>query len=141
MEVDQRVKRLEFQKQQPEIERARQHLLDFTRFTFPQYTVGKMHRLIAKELDKFLDAVIAKKSPRLIFCMPPRSGKSELVSRRFPAYALGRYPDLNFIAYRPRAIKSQPCLARTGTQHPRIRPAAFSGIAPACRCRGTADIE
>ena len=30
--------------------------------------------------------------------MPPRHGKSEIASRRFPAYALGRYPDLSIIA-------------------------------------------
>ncbi|HEX5272662.1 MAG TPA: phage terminase large subunit [Gemmataceae bacterium] len=30
--------------------------------------------------------------------MPPRHGKSELVSRRLPAFALGRNPDLNVIA-------------------------------------------
>jgi predicted phage terminase large subunit-like protein len=30
--------------------------------------------------------------------MPPQNGKSELVSRRFPAYALGKDPDLRIIA-------------------------------------------
>jgi hypothetical protein len=30
--------------------------------------------------------------------MPPRHGKSELVSRRLPAYFLGRFPDSNVIA-------------------------------------------
>jgi hypothetical protein len=49
-------------------------------------------------LDEFLSAVIAKKAPRLIIQAPPQHGKSELVSRRFPAYVLGKYPHLRLIA-------------------------------------------
>ena len=33
-----------------------------------------------------------------MFFLPPRIGKSELVSRRFPAYVFGREPDMNIIA-------------------------------------------
>jgi hypothetical protein len=49
-------------------------------------------------LDEFLSAVIAKKAPRLIIQAPPQHGKSELASRRFPAYVLGKYPHLRLIA-------------------------------------------
>ena len=34
---------------------------------------------------------------RLMVFMPPQHGKSELVSRRFPAFLLGRNPDLRLI--------------------------------------------
>ena len=30
--------------------------------------------------------------------VPPRHGKSKIVSEEFPSWALGRYPDLEFIA-------------------------------------------
>lgn len=77
---------------------ARQSLAAFTLFTCPGYQMGWVHQEICDALDQFLADVIAKKSPRLIITMPPRSGKSEIVSRRFPAYALGRCPDLQIIA-------------------------------------------
>ncbi len=35
---------------------------------------------------------------RLIICMPPRHGKSELASRRFPAFYMGNKPDKQIIA-------------------------------------------
>lgn len=77
---------------------ARQSLAAFTLFTYPKYQMGWAHQEICDTLDRFLADVAAKKSPRLIITMPPRSGKSEIVSRRFPAYALGRCPDLQIIA-------------------------------------------
>lgn len=75
-----------------------QNLGAFTLFTCKGYEMGWFHRTVCEELDRFFDEVEAKKSPRLILCAPPRHGKSELVSRRFPAYALGRDPNLQIIA-------------------------------------------
>lgn len=77
---------------------AKINLACFILETLPNYKMGWVHEEICNELDSFLEQVIAKKSPRLIITMPPRHGKSEIASRRFPAYALGRYPDLSFIA-------------------------------------------
>ncbi len=75
--------------------RAATHRLNsFVIYTKSDYLMGWVHREICDELDKFLENVKQKKSPRLIITMPPRSGKSELVSRRFPAYALGKDPNL-----------------------------------------------
>ena len=61
------------------------------------FRAGWVHALVCNALDQFLADVIAKKSPRLMITMPPRHGKSQLVSRLFPAFALGRFPDLSFI--------------------------------------------
>ena len=61
--------------------KARKSLAYFTTYTKPDYLMGWVHREICSELDDFLQAVADKKSPRLIITMPPRSGKSELVSR------------------------------------------------------------
>ena len=78
--------------------KASRDLADFILFTYPEYKMGWVHREICETLDGFLQAVIDRRSPRLIVCMPPRSGKSEIVSRRFPAYAFGLHPDLQIIA-------------------------------------------
>lgn len=77
---------------------ARNSLFGFTMFTQPEYQAGWVHEEICNALDRFLQGVINKESPRLLITMPPRHGKSELASRKFPAYALGRYPDLSMIA-------------------------------------------
>jgi len=68
--------------------RARRSLIDFTQYTFPQYRVAEHHRMIAEKLE----AVERGEIDRLLICMPPRHGKSELATKRFPAYALGRDP-------------------------------------------------
>lgn len=77
---------------------ARSCLAAFVRYTMPGYRMGWVHEEICSELDAFLEDVVAGRSPRLMLTMPPRHGKSELASRRFPAYALGRYPDLSVIS-------------------------------------------
>lgn len=77
---------------------SQKSLAPFVTYTTPNYLLGWVHAEICKTLDQFLQDVIDKKNPRLIICMPPRSGKSQLVSRSFPAYALGRYPDLQIMA-------------------------------------------
>jgi hypothetical protein len=72
--------------------------LAFTKRTFPEYRPGWFHQLVANKLDAFLADIQAKRSPRLILTAPPQQGKSELVSRRLPAFALGRNPNLQVIA-------------------------------------------
>ena len=73
-------------------------MVGFVYATMPTYQMGWVHERICAELDAFLQAVVEKRSPRLMITCPPRSGKSELASRRFPAYVLGRYPDASIIA-------------------------------------------
>lgn len=77
---------------------ARSCLAAFVRYTMPDYCMGWVHEEICSELDAFLADVAGGRSPRLMLTMPPRHGKSELASRRFPAYALGRHPDLSIIS-------------------------------------------
>lgn len=76
-----------------ERELARKCLLNFTTWTMPKYRAEWFHQLLAAKLDKFLETPGA----RLMVFMPPQHGKSELVSRRFPAQVLGKYPDWNVI--------------------------------------------
>ncbi len=79
-------------------ELARRSLIDFTLYTKPSYLAGAFHHDLAARLDRFLEACVAGRSPRLMVLAPPRHGKTELTSRRLPAFALGRHPDMNIIA-------------------------------------------
>lgn len=74
-------------------EEARKKLLAFTCYTFPQYEVNWHHHVMCNYLDDFAEGRIK----RLMVFMPPRHGKSELVSRRLPAYLLGKDPNLQII--------------------------------------------
>lgn len=75
-------------------ERARRSLIKFTEYTFPEYQTNWHHRQIAGYLDRFVSGEIRR---LMVFC-PPRHGKSELVSRRLPAYIFGKHPDAEVIA-------------------------------------------
>lgn len=74
--------------------RARTGLLAFTQYTNHGYEPAGHHGKIAAALE----AVERGEILRLMICMPPRHGKSELASRRFPAWFLGRNPDRQIIA-------------------------------------------
>ena len=76
---------------------ARGDLNSFIRYTMPDYMMGWVHERIAAELNAFLEAVRNRESPRLMLTMPPRHGKTEIASRRFPAFVLGRFPDMSII--------------------------------------------
>jgi predicted phage terminase large subunit-like protein len=73
---------------------ARAGLLDFTRYTMPTYRVNWHHVLTCQYIERLLRGEIK----RLMIFEPPRHGKSEIVSRRLPAYFLGRNPDAEVIA-------------------------------------------
>lgn len=74
--------------------RARRALLDFTLYTKADYCVNWHHRVLCHYLDLFAAGTIK----RLMVFTPPRMGKSELVSRRLPAYLFGVNPDIKVIA-------------------------------------------
>jgi predicted phage terminase large subunit-like protein len=69
-------------------ERSGKEILHFTKWTNPRYQTNWHHRILCEKLDKFVRGEIT----RLIVLMPPRNGKSELVSRRLPAFAFGLNP-------------------------------------------------
>ena len=73
---------------------ARQSLHEFVTYTHREYASNWHHRLLCRQLDR----VVSGELKRLIVCMPPRHGKSEVVSRRLPAYLLGRNPNLRVLA-------------------------------------------
>lgn len=74
--------------------KARRGLIAFTKYTNQLYVPAEHHRLIADRLE----AVERGDIDRLMIFMPPRHGKSELASKRFPAWCLGRNPKRQVIA-------------------------------------------
>ena len=74
-------------------EKARRGLLPFTIYTFDGYEVNWHHEVTCEYLDEWAFGDV----DRLMVFEPPRHGKSELVSRRLPAYIFGRNPDARII--------------------------------------------
>lgn len=77
---------------------AKRRLIPFTKRINPRYHAGWVHEDIARRLERFSEDVAKGLSPRLMLLMPPRHGKSELASRMFPSWHLGRHPDHEIIA-------------------------------------------
>jgi len=75
-----------------EKQEARDDLLAYVARMVPGYLPGWVHRELSDALMRFSAAVTRGESPRLIVTMPPRSGKSEIVSRRLPVWHLGQNP-------------------------------------------------
>ena len=73
---------------------AKTSLISFTEFTYPRYETATIHRQIAEQLERVERGEI----DRLMLLVPPRHGKSELASRRFPAFYLGLHPEKQFIS-------------------------------------------
>jgi predicted phage terminase large subunit-like protein len=84
---------------QLELFKARASLLAFTRLMHydpdrpgdprrSRYEVRPVHRLLAETLER----VERGDLKRVIFVLPPRTGKTELASHKFPAWYIGRRP-------------------------------------------------
>lgn len=78
--------------------RAQDDLLWFARLTYPEFQAASFHRRLCGALERFERDVARRRSPRLMFALPPRHGKSILASERFPAWFLGRDPRRRVIA-------------------------------------------
>jgi len=71
-------------------ELARRGILEFTRYTMPDYVPSWFHRNYAGILDYFISGRVKK----LIISVPPQHGKSELSTRRMPGLMFGKNPNL-----------------------------------------------
>ncbi len=91
---------------------ARTNLLTYTKFTMPdiedpndvarsRYQDAEFHRKVAAVLDKFLAGELlfddGRVCTQLIFCMPPRHGKTEMATKRLAAQYSGNHPDQDII--------------------------------------------
>ncbi len=75
------------------MEKAKTSFAHFVVYTMPEFLLSWHNILLMQKLQELADGKIR----RLMVFMPPRHGKSELVSRRFPAFMLGRNPDAKII--------------------------------------------
>lgn len=94
--------RLKLLKRQLRAAEARDKFMPFIKFTSPdpedpsdhdrsKYKNAKHHDAIARVIEE----VVAGNIRFLILTMPPRHGKSEQVSRRLPAWFMGKFPRMN----------------------------------------------
>ncbi len=71
------------------VKAAHDDLIEFCKLMQPDYLVGKHHRMLAD----LLMAIERGDKDRACVNIPPRHGKSQLVSIFYPAWYLGRNPD------------------------------------------------
>jgi predicted phage terminase large subunit-like protein len=119
-----------------QIDRAlsRVMLSRFVGYTFPAYQKKWFHSLLCSKLDALYNGTIK----RLMIFVPPQHGKTELVSRRFPAYALGRNPALRIAV----CTYSADLASRINRQVQRIiDDSAYSMLFPGTRLGRTGSRE
>jgi predicted phage terminase large subunit-like protein len=99
--VDVVAERLRRARQPPVIQEEPDHqysqaysLIGFTQYLKAKYRPSRVHHYIAESLERVERGEI----DRLIIEVPPRIGKTELASKTFPAFCLGRRPDRQFLA-------------------------------------------
>ena len=73
---------------------AREDMLAYACFNLPYYDPQWFHQSFCKKLNDFAE----RRTKNLMIFSPPQVGKSELVSRCFPGYLLGKNPDARIIA-------------------------------------------
>ncbi len=67
----------------------------FLDYTSPTYQRQWFHTLIAERCQALLQSKLP--TSKLMIFVPPQHGKSEIVSRKFPAWALGKNPYLKIV--------------------------------------------
>ena len=72
-----------------ESELCRESFFDFIKSVKPDYFFNWHHLQLIDALQRLVE----RNFQRLVVMMPPRHGKSELVSRLFPAWCFARHPD------------------------------------------------
>ncbi len=69
-------------------------MIGFTEYRYSRYVTATHHRIVAHALE----GVERREYDHLIIEMPPRHGKSELASKSYPAWCLGRNPAKQIIS-------------------------------------------
>ena len=74
-------------------EKCQENFLEFVKRMWPSFIAGEHHRIIAEKLERVANGELK----RLIINMAPRHTKSEFASFLFPAWMMGRRPDMQII--------------------------------------------
>ena len=98
---------------------ARRALAAYIQYTSPAYRRSAFSDAVCAAVEQFIRDVQAGKRPILVLQAPPQHGKSEIVSRKLPAYLLSRFPD-----WRIGAASYSDELANTMAQSVRINLAS-----------------
>jgi len=72
---------------------AQNNIIDFSIYTDERYNPSWLHEEIGKVLESAYQETLKGEKVRIILEVPPRHGKSETCSIKFPAYVLGRSPE------------------------------------------------
>jgi hypothetical protein len=75
------------------IHQAQKSLIDFSIATDAQYQDTWFHETMAIIFQSVLKKVENGEDARVILTVPPRHGKSELATMKFPAWMLGKHPE------------------------------------------------
>jgi len=106
--------------------KARENMIDFTTYTFPQYITDPFHDHVAEALTKVSYPPHHKDyDPTYQYLMlfaPPQHGKSELVSTRLPPFFLANNPDLpvGMVSYAATLAERNSRNARAVLQDPKF---------------------
>ena len=93
-EQEEKILKLELRLAQLErIESCHESFLDFVKAMWPEFITGKHHQIIAEKLERVANGELK----RLIINMPPRHTKSEFASYLFPAWMIGKNPNMKII--------------------------------------------
>ena len=68
----------------------------FLDYIQPGYSQQKFHTLIARSCQRLFEGTLG--TSKLMLFVPPQHGKSEIVSRKFPAWAFGRNPRMTWVS-------------------------------------------
>ncbi len=68
------------------VDEARESFRAFIDWTFPGYVWDQFHVVLAQILQWVSDEILAGREPRVIVEAPPRHGKTEQISKRFPVW-------------------------------------------------------
>jgi predicted phage terminase large subunit-like protein len=74
---------------------ARTNLTAFLNYVMPDYSMQWFHKHIAKQCQLLIDGNLPTQG--LMVFISPQHGKTEIVSRKLPAWALGRNPSLKIV--------------------------------------------
>tara|TARA_R110000824_G_scaffold286048_4_gene474191 strand:- start:1001 stop:2452 length:1452 start_codon:yes stop_codon:yes gene_type:complete len=93
-EQDEKILKLQLRLAQLErLEACNDSFLGFVKTMWPEFITGKHHEIIAEKLER----VSRGELKRLIINMPPRHTKSEFASFLFPAWMIGKNPNMKII--------------------------------------------
>ena len=102
LEIEKLFERVENYKQSRKVKNCQEDLIEFCCLMQSDYKVGKHHRILGdllmeieqgREYNYDGKPIADTGKDRICVNMPPRHGKSQLVSIYFPAWFLGRNPD------------------------------------------------